>query len=104
MASVMLSLAETGGPFGATESGATESGATELGAAVVASALGEPAAGFDVPQAKRESAITQHSRITKTDFNDFLISISPSLLFNGNQIWTGNIAVSLQLVASFHSF
>jgi len=78
MTSVTLSLAETLGPVASGAADVAEA-PDDAGAADVVSAPGEPAAGFDVPQAKSESAIAQHSRIAKTVFNDFLISISPSL-------------------------
>jgi hypothetical protein len=92
MTSVTLSLAETLGPVsGAADVAGADEASVVTGAADVAAALGdalallgEPAAGFFVPQAKRESAIAQHSRMTITVFNDFLISISPSLFINGN--------------------
>jgi hypothetical protein len=100
-------LAETGGPLGEAGAADVSAAAVEAGAADVsgaaeadADALGEVVAVF-VPQAKRVSAIAQHRRMTITVFNDFLISISPSLFFNGNHVRTGNIAVLLRLIASF---
>jgi hypothetical protein len=109
MTCVTVSLAETGGPLG--EAGAADVSAAdaEAGAAddagaaeADADALGEVVAVF-VPQAKSGIAIAKHRRMTITVFNDFLISISPSLFFNGNHVWTGNIAVWLRLVASFQN-